>query len=55
MSAADFAEYGVRTIPIRNCKVQISAGWLQRRRELLSPEAQSFIALLERLYSGGQA
>ena len=55
VSAADFAEYGVRTIPIRNCKVQISAGWLQRRRELLSPEAQSFIALLERLYPGGQA
>ena len=55
VSAADFEEYGVRTIPIRNCKVQISAGWLQRRRELLSPEAQAFVALLEGLYPCGQA
>lgn len=50
LSAPDYARYGIKTIPIRNCNVQINAGWLQRKRELLSPEAQAFVDLLGRLY-----
>ena len=50
LSAPDFARYGIRTIPIRNCKVQINVGWIQRKRELLSREAQAFVGELEKLY-----
>ena len=50
LSAPDFAEYGIRTIPIRNCQVQINVGWIQRSREMLSTEAQAFVKMLEELY-----
>ena len=50
LSAPDFARYGIRTIPIRNCRVQIDVGWIQRKRELLSREAQDFVGMLEKLY-----
>ncbi len=50
LSAPDFARYGIRTIPIRNCKVQINVGWIQRKRELPSREAQAFVNVLEKLY-----
>lgn len=50
LSAADFAEYGIRTIPIQNCKIQITTGWLQRKRESLSEEARSFVSMLQKLY-----
>ena len=50
LSAADFAGYGIRTIPIRNCKIQITTGWLQRKRETLSEEAGDFVAMLQNLY-----
>jgi len=50
LSAKDFASYGVRTIPIRNCTVQITAGWLRRKRDNLSEEAQEFVSQLEKLY-----
>ena len=50
LNAPDFARYGIRTIPIRNCKVQINVGWIQRKRELLSWEAQAFVGELEKLY-----
>lgn len=50
LSAADFAEFGVRTIPIHNCKIQITTGWLQRKRETLSEEAGAFVAMLQKLY-----
>ena len=50
LSATDFAGYGIRTIPIRNCKIQITTGWLQRKRETLSEEAGDFVAMLQNLY-----
>lgn len=50
LSAADFAAYGIRTVPIRNCAVQITVGWLQRKRDTLSDEARAFVAQLEKLY-----
>ncbi len=40
-----------KAIPIRNCDVRINVGWLQRKRELLSPEARAFCRLLERAIS----
>ena len=51
LSAPDYAGLGIRTIPIRNCDVKIDVGWLQRKREVLSPEAQDFVHLLEGLYA----
>lgn len=50
LSAPDFAAYGIRTIPIRNCAVQITVGWLRRKRDMLSDEAKEFVARLEKLY-----
>ena len=50
MSAQDFAAHGIKTIPIRNCNVKINVGYVQRKREMLSPEAQEFVRLLEGLY-----
>lgn len=50
LSADDFSAYGIRTIPIRNCKIQITSGWLQRKRETLSEEAADFVAMLQNLY-----
>lgn len=50
LSAPDYAQFGIKTIPIRNCGVKINVGWIQRKRELLSPEAQAFVDLLGALY-----
>ncbi len=49
LSKKDFEEYGIRTIPIKNCEVKIICGWIRRQKELLSPEIQEFIASLEKL------
>ena len=53
LSAPDFAAYDIQSIPIRNCDVRINVGWVQRKRELLSPEARDFVRLLEGLYPLG--
>ena len=50
LSAGDFAAYGIRTVPIRNCKIQITSGWIQRKRGSLSEEAADFVAMLQKLY-----
>ena len=50
LSAPDFAEHGIRTVPIHNCAVKIDVGWIQRKREILSQEARSFVSELEKLY-----
>lgn len=50
LSAGDFDSYGIRTVPIRNCHIQIMAGWLQRKRGTLSEEAMDFVARLQKLY-----
>lgn len=48
LSKRDFEEVGIRTIPIRNCDVKITIGWIQRKRESLSPAAECFVR--EQLY-----
>ena len=50
LSQQDFAAHGIRTIPIRNCDVRIMVGWVQRKREVLSAEAQEFVGQLEAMY-----
>lgn len=50
LSADDFAAYGIRTIPIHNCSIRITVGWIRRKRDMLSDEAREFVALLEKLY-----
>lgn len=50
LSAGDFSAYDIRTIPIRNCKIQITTGWIRRKRETLSSEAEDFVAMLQKLY-----
>ena len=43
VSRRDYDLRGIRTIPIRNCGVEISIGWIRRKKELLSPGAVEFI------------
>lgn len=50
LSRADLAAYGIRTIPIHNCDVQITVGWLQRKRETLGEDAREFLSMLQNLY-----
>ncbi|MDE6456324.1 MAG: LysR family transcriptional regulator [Dysosmobacter sp.] len=50
LSAGDFAAYDIRTIPIRNCKIQITSGWLKKKRGTLSREAEDFVSMLQKLY-----
>lgn len=49
-SRGDFAEYGIQTIPIKNCDVEIHAGWIRRKKEILSDSAQRFVSLLEKAF-----
>lgn len=51
LSKPDFEKYGIQTIPIENCNVEIETGWIRRKKELLSNEAQAFLRLLEQCYS----
>lgn len=53
ITAMAFADYGIRTVPIRNCGLKITTGWIQRRRETLSREAQDFVEQLKSLYPAG--
>ncbi len=47
LSERELAEHGIRTIPIQNCDVKITVGWVDRRKESHSPEARDFIRLME--------
>lgn len=40
-------EIGVRAIPIANCNIQISMGWIKRKKENLTVKVQEFIEILE--------
>lgn len=50
LSKPDFEKYGIRTIPIRNCDVQINVAWIRRKKELLSEHAENFVEVLNKLY-----
>jgi DNA-binding transcriptional LysR family regulator len=43
-------EFGVRAIPIANCNIQISMGWIKRKKENLSEKVLDFIEILEKLF-----
>jgi DNA-binding transcriptional LysR family regulator len=51
VSRLDFELAGIRTIPIRNCQVEVSIGWLRRKKELLSPGAMEFVDIFTDLCS----
>lgn len=50
LSKTDFEKYGIRTIPIENCEIEITVGWVKRKRDNLSTEAQEFAMQIEQLY-----
>ena len=50
LSTKDFKAHGVKTIPIKNCNIKITVGWIQKKKEILSPEAKEFVKQLEALY-----
>lgn len=43
-------EIGVRAIPIANCNIQISMGWIKRKKENLSEKVLEFIEILEKSF-----
>lgn len=43
-------EIGVRAIPIANCNIQISMGWIKRKKENLSDKVLEFIEILEQIF-----
>jgi DNA-binding transcriptional LysR family regulator len=49
-SKQDFEELGIRTIPIENCDVTVTLGWIKRKKEELSQEALEFVGLLDSFY-----
>ncbi|MBE9880886.1 LysR family transcriptional regulator [Enterococcus casseliflavus] len=48
ISKNEFNQYGIKTIPIKNCQVFIRIGWIKRKKEILSNESQSFIEFFKR-------
>lgn len=52
INSEDYALHGIRTIPIRNCGVEISLAWIRRKKEILSPVAEEFARMLEGWVSG---
>lgn len=51
LSEEDFKKYGIKTIPIRNCNIRITVGWIMKRKQILSSEAVAFVAELEKIYT----
>ena len=47
LSSEDYLRYGIRSIPIKNCHVQIQTGWIGRRNQTYSKEVTELIRLFE--------
>ena len=47
INSGEFALHGIRTIPIKDCGVEISVAWIRRKKEILSPVAREFTQILE--------
>lgn len=43
----DFADFGIRTIPIQNCNVEVVVCWIKKRKTRLSPLAEDFVRFLQ--------
>lgn len=43
-------EIGVKAIPIANCDIKISMGWIKRKKENLPEKVLDFIGILEQLF-----
>ena len=46
----DYERYGLKVLPIDNCDVTVDMGWIKRRKERLSDEAQMFVELIDSHY-----
>ena len=47
LSNRDFADLGIRSIPIRNCDVDVVVGWIKKKSAALSFIWEEFVHLLE--------
>ena len=47
LSNRDFADLGIRSIPIRNCDVDVVVGWIKKKSAALSFIGEEFVHLLE--------
>lgn len=48
LSRQDYERCGLRVIPIENCNVSVEMGWIKRRKENLTSEAEAFVGLLNK-------
>lgn len=46
-----YRELGIACKPITNCNVEITLGWIKRKKERLSAEAERFVLQLQRNYT----
>lgn len=47
LSSRDYQNFGIRSIPIHNCDVDVVVGWIKKKNVLLTDTAAEFVALLE--------
>lgn len=50
-SNRDFSKYGIRSIPIYNCNIQIDISWIKREKDRLSSAAVEFLNYMDCIYS----
>ena len=48
----DYQCRGLACKRIKNCQVEITVGWIKRKRDMLSPEGERLVALLGAYYQG---
>jgi len=46
----DYGNFGIRIVPIENCNVDVTLGWIKRKNETLSPEAREFTEIMEEFF-----
>lgn len=47
LSNRDFADFGIRSIPIHNCDVDVVVAWIKKKSVVLSTIAEEFVRFLE--------
>ncbi|MBQ6583259.1 MAG: LysR family transcriptional regulator [Mogibacterium sp.] len=55
ISIENFRKYGIRSIPIANCDVRVTIGWIKKKNASLDDSAREMIDILQRWVSDQQA
>lgn len=52
LSNENFKKFGIKSIPIRNCDVEVAIGWIKKKDRILNDSAMEFSTLLEEWVRG---